>query len=137
MPVETRIEPEFGKMVCDIIGADTYGQSTIKTGISQAYLLAMGRGKVPSRVIVDRFADGYKLSDEQRIHLLVLAGYEKPSGLVAAVEQALPPVSDMTEEDKTGFLEVVKGYSSARHASTRHYTTERSHNHRHHPDTGV
>ncbi len=124
MPVETRISPEFGGLVRALMGDDTYGQGTIKTGISQAYLLAMGRGKVPTRAIVERFVAGYKLSSEDRSKLLVAAGYDQPSELVPAVEAALPPVSDISEEEKAELLDMVKGYSSARNETTRHYIAE-------------
>lgn len=83
MPVETRISASFGNLVRLFMGEDTYGQGTIKTGISQAYLLAMGRGKVPTRAIVEKFSDGYKLADSNRTRILVAAGYEQPPPLEA------------------------------------------------------
>jgi len=73
MPVETRIRSEFAELVKEIIGADTYGKAAIKTSISKAYLLAMGRGQVPTRAIIEKFAQGYNADLHQ---LLIAADYE-------------------------------------------------------------
>lgn len=81
MPVETRVSKEFGDLVRETMQGDTYGKATIKTGISQAYLLAMSRGKVPSRAIIERFAAGYNTEAQP---LLVAAGYEEASDPVEA-----------------------------------------------------
>ncbi len=56
--------------------------------------------------------------------LKVAAGYEQPSSLVPAIAQALPPVSDITEEEKSQLLDMIKGYSSAQNETTRHYMAE-------------
>lgn len=76
MPVETRVIAQFGDKIREIMGEDTFGQAAIKTGISKAYLLAMGRGQVPTRAIVEKFAAGYNTEPKE---LLVVAGYERPS----------------------------------------------------------
>lgn len=86
MPVETRISPEFGRLVSDIIGADSFGQVSIRTGISQAYLLQMKRGKVPSEQIIEKFAAGYADRGADLRALRLAAGYEPPVPFVLPVE---------------------------------------------------
>ena len=75
MPVETRISLEFGKIITDALKDNTYGQASIKTGISQAYILAMARGKVPSEPIIEKFAKGMNCDLDE---LMIAAGYKEP-----------------------------------------------------------
>lgn len=78
MPVETRISQEFGRLVAELMENDSFGQGTIRAGISQGYLLAMKRGKVPTAGFVKKFADGYKDRGADLHKLMIAAGYEQP-----------------------------------------------------------
>jgi len=73
---ESRVCEEFGELIREIKGQDSFGQAEIKTGISQAYLLAMGRGKVPQPDIIRKFAAGYADRHPDLEALLRSAGYE-------------------------------------------------------------
>ena len=98
MPVETRVRAEFGHLVRQIMEGDTYGKAAIKTGISQAYLLAMGRGQVPTRSFVEKFAKGYKVSSED---LLIAGGYEESTDPLERIEIALlAQVDCLTRESR-------------------------------------
>jgi hypothetical protein len=105
MPVETRVSEEFGRLVKKVMGEDSYGKATIKTGISQAYLYAMKGGKVPSREIVEKFAKGYKTAVEP---LMIAAGYTQPKDLVEVVRIALRKNDTLSEESRRIIEELVK-----------------------------
>jgi hypothetical protein len=95
MPVETRISAEFGRLVSEAMGTDSYGQGTIKTGISQAYLFAMKAGKVPSREVVEKFATGYS-ADLQALR--IAAGYEEPTDIAEQIALKLRTNGQMSED---------------------------------------
>jgi hypothetical protein len=84
-----KVEPDFGKLITETMGSDSFGQAAIKTQISKAYLVEMARGKVPSEKYVDMFADGYSMPLETRHKLRVLAGYDELSDPIERVEFAL------------------------------------------------
>ncbi|MEN6371544.1 MAG: hypothetical protein ABFD64_05965 [Armatimonadota bacterium] len=105
MPVETRVSEDFGHIVKEIMGEDSYGKATIKTGISQAYLHAMKGGKVPSREIVEKFAKGYKTSAEP---LMIAAGYIEPKDTIEVVRIALRRNDTLSEESRKIIEEVVR-----------------------------
>lgn len=81
MPVETRISIEFGRLVSEIISDDSFGQASIRTGISAAYLLQMKRGKVPSEHIIEKFAAGYADRHADLHALRLAAGYDSGAPL--------------------------------------------------------
>ena len=89
MPVETRIRPGFGKLIKEIIGSDSLGQASVRTSISKAYLLQIVAGKVPSREIISKFAEGYADRNADLHSLLVAADYE-PSGRNLGREEGAP-----------------------------------------------
>ena len=78
MPVETRVSKQFAELVRRIMGDDSYGQASVRTEISKAYLLQMASGKVPSEAIIEKFVRGYADRSPDLHALRVAAGYEKP-----------------------------------------------------------
>ena len=78
MPVETRVSKQFGDLVRRIMGDDSYGQASVRTEISKAYLLQMASGKVPSEAIIGKFVRGYADRNPDLHALRVAAGYERP-----------------------------------------------------------
>jgi hypothetical protein len=109
VPVETRISEEFGQLIGDLLGSDTYGQASVRTEVSQAYLLAMKRGKVPTRHIVDRVCDGYadRLTPEKRSAILVAAGHELPPDATSAVRIALRHHKNIPAEEQERIVAIV------------------------------
>jgi hypothetical protein len=94
MPVETRTSEDFGKLVSSLIGEDSLGKVTIKTGISQAYLVAMRRGKVPSELIIQKFAKGMADRwpngyDDLLQTLRIAADYEEPADPAEAISSCV------------------------------------------------
>jgi hypothetical protein len=86
------------------MGRDSFGQATIKTGISKAYLVEMARGKVPSRAYVDKLISGYQLSQTMIDELLLAAGYAVPKSMVEQIKQmvangTLPPELEVIQID--------------------------------------
>lgn len=108
MPVETRVSARFGEIVREILGTDSFGQATIKTGISKAYLVEMARGKVPSVRYVQKLVDGYALPYEQTRKIMVAAGHEEPEDALSAVDMALRKVKDISDIDKEEILKLVR-----------------------------
>ncbi len=107
MPVETRVREEFGKLVQRIKGEDSFGQAAVRTTISQAYLLAMARGKVPGREIIEKFARGYADRGADLHELLVAAGYAEPKDAVGKVEVFLKSADELSEFTKERIRELV------------------------------
>jgi hypothetical protein len=110
MPVETRISEHFGILVTEAMGSDTYGQAAIKTGISQAYLLAMRRGKVPTLPIVEKFYAAYR----ERVDydaLLIAAGYkEKQIDPIAVIACELRTSGKLTEAQQAVAMDQIRGF---------------------------
>lgn len=74
-----RVSKDFGRLILEIKGEDSFGQAAIKTQISKAYLVEMAAGKVPRPETIRRFVDGYDLPAEKARRLYDLAGYAVPA----------------------------------------------------------
>lgn len=68
-----KVSEDFGNLVKETLGTDSFGQAAIKTKISKAYLLELAQGKVPTEAIVEKFAKGYNTDTKK---FMVAAGYE-------------------------------------------------------------
>lgn len=101
-----KVSEAFGRLVTETVGTDSLGRAQIKTQISQAYLLAMKRGKVPSREIIERFANGYNMPIAP---FLKAAGFDVTSDPIEAVDIALrQTVPELSDFDKERILDVVR-----------------------------
>ncbi len=73
-----KISEDLKNLFLQIKGKDSYGMASIKTGISKAYIVEIGSGKVPSADYIQRIADGYKLDADSTRQLFITAGYSPP-----------------------------------------------------------
>lgn len=110
MPVRTIIRPQFGEAVHEALGDLSPNQASYKTGVSDEYIRKMSQGRVPSEVIIERFASGLEADLDK---LMVAAGYKPDPNPMTAVETALraarpdlpPDVIDAISQFTRGVLE--------------------------------
>lgn len=88
MPIEARIREEFAKAVEAALGGLSPNQASYKTGVSSEYIRQMRAGKVPSREVIQRFAEGLGVSP---LDLMSAAGYDQSLDLLEQVELHLRP----------------------------------------------
>ncbi len=104
MPIHTIIRPEFGEAVIKILDGVSPNQAAYKTGVSDEYIRKMAKGRVPSEVILQRFAEGLG-ADLQALR--IAAGYEQPSDPVERVELALRGTT-FTDAAKEQILDLIR-----------------------------
>lgn len=91
-----RTNEEFAVAIKRIVGNRSLRGISRLTGISHTYVDDLKWGIVPSYQVLQQFADGMKLTDEQREELFDLAGYEpvtQTTTLPPAFAQALQEVA--------------------------------------------
>ncbi|HET6384657.1 MAG TPA: helix-turn-helix transcriptional regulator [Armatimonadota bacterium] len=103
MPVQTRVDPEFGRVVREAIGSLSQSEVGLRARISVGYLNRMARGSVPSREIILRLAEGLEIDPAP---LLGAAGYD--SEPVAAGDDG--PEKNAPESDELGPVAAAQEY---------------------------
>lgn len=75
-----RVSKECGEAITQLLAGDSYGQASIRTGISRGYWVDILKGKVPSAEALTRILDGYRerLTTEEAQRIFNLAGYPIP-----------------------------------------------------------
>lgn len=106
MPRQALYSVEFGAKIGELIGDLSLEQAGIRTGLAGETIRRMRAGKIPEPDTLRMFAEGFADRGADLQVLRIAAGYESPSGVVAAVEAALPPVTDISEEEKQLVLDV-------------------------------
>lgn len=95
---EARFSDQFGKMVKEIIGEDSYSQASARTQISEANLMQMVQGRIPSEANIRKFAEAY--SDRKPdLHALLDAGeYFDPLKRVTIALNGAKNISDLSKQ---------------------------------------
>ncbi|MEN6370909.1 MAG: hypothetical protein ABFD64_02760 [Armatimonadota bacterium] len=86
MPHITIVKPKFAEAVRDALAGISANQASYKTGVSDEYIRKMAAGRVPSKAIIEKFANGL---DSDLHKLLVAAGYEEPGNPVEGIENVI------------------------------------------------
>jgi transcriptional regulator with XRE-family HTH domain len=109
MPVGVAYRPEFAELINKMSEGLNNEQVAIRIGTSAEYVRKMRKlGQVPSVDILERIANGMKDKGAD-LHLLkVVAGYEKPTHAVEAVELGLRTVNNIPEEGKQQIIDFAK-----------------------------
>ncbi|MCK9570392.1 helix-turn-helix domain-containing protein [Candidatus Pacearchaeota archaeon] len=106
MPHTTIIKKEFADAVREVLADITPNQASYKTGVSDEYIRKMASGRVPSEVIIERFANGM---GADLTKLRIAAGYEQSTNPVVAVNHALSQtVPNLSEFSKKQILDLVR-----------------------------
>ena len=106
-----RVSKDFGLLIVEIKGEDSFGQAAIKTQISKAYLVEIAAGKVPRPETIKRFADGYQVPAGNARRLYDLAGYAIPAEWQPGPEASAMALADRVRERIAEYLVTRKGMS--------------------------
>lgn len=74
-----KVSKQFGELITEVKGEDSFGKAALKTGVSKAYLVDWAAGKVPRPEYLEMFLQGYKVSSEKAQELYKAADYPVPA----------------------------------------------------------
>jgi hypothetical protein len=120
-----RVSPEFGKLINELFGEDSFGTAQIRTEVSKAYLVELSKGKVPTAEAIGRLLSGYsdRVTGDFARRMYQVAGYaipeewrEQAATPSAAVELALRGRKDMSDRAKQEVVDFAKEWEERQKA---------------------
>lgn len=101
-----RVSKQLGELIVRIKGEDSFGQMSMKTRLSKAYLVEIAAGKVPSLQVLQQILSAYHAGAEMIRRVYEATGYPLPDSFRPDITQA-----DQVRESVAEYLVEKKGMS--------------------------